>query len=540
LVATTVRLFHWPAPHEVRHEDELPYAWGSLQLLEGGIPPYKYAPAGIQTWAGWFYEGMIALKHLAFPDAHERVAPFHVRPFLAVNQTLFDAYRDSSALRQVWVVVSFACSLGAVFAGFRLGLAKAGLPGGVLLGGITAFLPLFVDLSVQARPYIVAWGLGIIALYYALASRHPKSSTISAVFMGLAIGSRVDMVMLLPVIWGEASIKRRWRQWLHSMFYYHAVLLITFLVISPWFLMTLVGCLRIIGTVRVSTVGVEVAKPSAILHEMIWQQALLLPTLLFLFAITLWIVCRPRRPLMAIYALFAGLSMLKGTAFGLQHQGAPLILVIVTGVFAIEWVRQRSPPFALVLGTVALILPLSQSLHLVMETRRHRVPEIPTQWVEKHVPAGTIVYLQPWIRNLLPTASSADEAWLEVTDKTAWKRKFESGLQRFGLHGNEIPRALSEENMLVERGNRRGLFILGSRSWIDAPRYDIRIYKLGPVFGVRDLPDAFEQTGGVVIMRTRADDPDVIALGRPTVAWLDPSGRGTRIYCSPDVASKLK
>ncbi|HUI07683.1 MAG TPA: hypothetical protein VL486_11840 [Verrucomicrobiae bacterium] len=535
-----VRFLHWPALHELRDEDELPYAWGSLQLLEGGVPPYKFAPAGPQTWVGWLYEGVISLTHLALPDAVERGAPLQVRPFLAVNHALFDAYRDSGALRQVWVVISFLCAMGAVVAGFRLGLAKAGLAGAILLGGTAALLPLFVGFSVQARPYMAGWGFGMMALYYALASRHPKSPTISAVLMGLSIGSRVDMLMLLPIVWSETYARSRGRQRLNNMFYYHSVLLITFLAVAPWFLMTLVGCLRIIGTVRISTVGEVVAGPVAVLRAITWQQGLLLHVLFFLFAIALWIVCRPRRVFLATYILLAGLSMLKGTAFGLRHQGAPLILVIVTGVYAIDWVRQRSPSLALVLGLTALVLPAWQTQRLVMASRRQYVPELATQWVEKHVPAGTIVYLQPSIRNLLPTAISADATWSEVTDNAAWRRKFESGLRRFDLRAGEIPRALSEENMLVERGDRRGLFILGSRLWIDAPRYDIRVYKLGPVFGVRDLPAAFKQTGGVIILRTEADDPDVISLGSPTVAWLDTAGRGTRIYCSADVARHLR
>ena len=540
LLALVPRLLHWPAWHELRDTDEMTYSWGSLQLLEGNLPGIHYAPAGLQTWAGCLYEAAISLKHLAFPDPVESGAPLQIRPYLAIDHAVFDAYRDGGPLRQVWVIVSFLCAIAGVIAGFRLGLDRAGMPGAIFMGGSMALLPLFVDFSVQARPYNTAWCLGVMALYYALASPRPAALMISAVLMGLAIGSRIDMALLLPVVWSEAWGRSRWRDSLRGMFRYHAVLLATFIVVAPWYLMTFVASLRAVASIRASTTGLTVTKPLAVFFQVMWEQGLLLHVGFFLAAIGVWLVRRPRRCLFAIYILLAGLSVFKGSVFGLRYQGAPLLLAILAGVYGIEAIRRWSTWAVLGLSLVALALPAMQTTRMVLAGHRDYAPDVSTKWVEAHVPPGTIIYLRPSLHNLLPTALAADNAWAEVTGGAAYERKFKSGLQRFKLQADEIPRAMSDVNLALERGDRRFLFILGGRQWAKLPRYDTRIFEWGPVFGVRDVTTAFKLTGGVVILRGPAEDPLVAALGTPAAAWLGPTGAGTRIYCSPDVAGQLR
>jgi len=540
LMAAALRLLHWPAVHELRDGDELGYSWGSLQLLEGNLPPIHYAPAGPQTWGGWACAGAISVKHLVFPDGIEAQAPRQLRPFLAVDHTLFDAYRDVGPLRQVWILMSFGCALLGVMAAFRLGLAKAGLPGAVFMGGTIALLPLFVEFSVQARPYIAGWSFGIIALYFVFASRNPQAIALSALFMGLAIGSRIDMAILLPVIWSAMWIPGQWKKSLGQFTRYHLVLLISFLITAPWYLMTLLAGLRAIGTIRGSTAGLVVTAPMIVFRKALWEQGMLLHLPLFVAAIVLWILQRPRHWLLAIYSLLVGISIFRGAAFGFRYQGAPLIIAVFAGLYAIEFVRRYSARFAVGLSVAALIFPAMQTVRMIIDSKRNYVPESATQWVEQHVPPGTIIYIRPWISNLLPTPAAADAGWAEVTDTTAYRRKFQSGLQRFSLNAQGIPRALSEVNLALERGNRRFMFILGGHHQIAAPRFDTRIFESGPVFGVRDLPAVFKQTGGVIILRSSADEPLIQALGPTTIEWINSSAAGTRIYCSSDVASKLR
>ena len=537
--AIIFRIMNWPIKHEFRDVDELGYSWGSLELLEGNLPGIHYAPAGPQTWVGWVYEGLLAMEHLALPDSAEQKAPLTIRPFLAIDHCLFDAYRDTGPLRQVWVFTSFICSMAGVIAGFRLGQAKAGVPGAVFVGGTMALLPLFVEFSVQARPYIAAWSMGMVALYYALASSRRNALAISAIFMGLAIGSRIDMAMLLPFVWIEFWRVGNQREWLGRIFRYHAVLFIAFLVIAPWYLMTFAASLRALGSIRVSTAGLPVARPITVFFQLIWQQGMILHAALFVFAVLLWLL-RERRWILALYLSLAAISMFKGAAFGLRYQGAPLLLTILAAASGIGFLQQRFEGACLALSVAALVLPAWGTMRLVAGSGRHFVPDSATQWVEQHVPAGTIVYTQPWLENLLPTAKSADAAWTEVTDTAAYQRKFEFAMKRRGLSANEIPRALSEANLALERSYRRFLFILGGRQWVEEPRYDIRLFETGPVFSVQNLPESFEQTGGVVILRSSSEDPIASTLGAPKVSWLGRWGEGTRIYCSPDVAGKLK
>jgi hypothetical protein len=608
LAAVAVRLLHWPAQHDLRDGDELPYAWGSLQLLEGNLPGLHFSPAGPQTWIGWLYESAISLKNLAVPDSVESKAPLQLRPFLAIQHSLFDSYRDAGALRQVWVLTSFIVAIGGVLAGFRLGLDKAGMAGAVLMGGTMAILPLFVDLSVQARPYSVAWSFGAIALYYALAapanaeklkteklkdfsisalsvSAFPwgrrKAFTISAIVMGLAVGSRIDMLMLLPVIWSEAWQRSREENtrkenadklkaeklkyfsisafqlsafsFLRTMLYYHAVFLATFVIVAPWFLMTFAACLREVATVRLGA-GLAVAKPAEVFFQVIWEQGMLLYVPLFLLGVAEWVMGKRRRWLLALYVLLAGFSILKSPASaGLRHHGAPLLLVALGALYGLRLAGRQTEKlrdfsisafsvsvFLPVLSLLCLVLPAVQTCRLVYKQRGNYVPDLSTEWVETHVPAGTILYVQPWMFNALPTAKAADADWAELADNSAYQRKFKAVMRRFELDADEIPRALSEVNLALERANHRGQFILGARHWAQIPRYDTRIFNLGPVFGVRDLSAAFGRTGGVVVLRGPPDDPLAKGLGEPVKEWLSPSGYGTRVYCSPDVASRLK
>jgi hypothetical protein len=507
-------------------------------LLEGNLPGIHYAPAGPQTWVGWFYESAASLRHLVFPDEKERAVPSQLRPFLAIEHALFDAYRDTGPLRQLWIAVSFISALAGIVAAFGLGFKVAGHAGGIFAGGAVAFIPLFVDFSVQARPYIVGWSFGLIALYYALASSRLRAFAISAVCMGLAMGSRIEMAMLLPVVWSGLWLHSNKREWLKRFVSYHAILLLSFIVVAPWYLATLVGSLRAIATIRGSTTGLNVAPGFVVLSQLLWDQGMFLQLLLFALGLVIWTMYPARRPWLAIYSLLAVLSLFKGAAFGLRYQGVPLILIILAGAYALAALRQKFAYIALVFSVAALVVPIVQSVRLVVDLRRDHVADFATTWIEQHVPAGTIVYVRPWISNNLPTAPAADRAWNEVADVSAYQHKFQAGMERFRLSSTEVPRALSEVNLALERANRRFLFILGGRPWVLTPRYDMRVFETGPAFGIRDIVTVFRETGGVVLLRGPAEDRIAASLGKPTVAWLNSHGDGTRIFCSPDVALK--
>jgi hypothetical protein len=186
---------------------------------------------------------------------------------------------------------------------------------------------------------------------------------------------------------------------------------------------------------------------------------------------------------------------------------------------------------------VALVLPFVMSVWDVGYRRKLDSNPHVAEWIDQHIPAGTIVYMSQGIRDPLPTAESSAALWSEVANPDAWQQKFSSGLSRFkvSLSPDDYPRALSDANMRDERAFRREWFILGGHQDLAEPRYDVRLYSGQPVFGERDVSAAFAKTGGVLILDDsfgRAKQP---APGTPAVQWVDSKGDGVRVYCSADV-----
>ncbi len=126
--------------------------------------------------------------------------------------------------------------------------------------------------------------------------------------------------------------------------------------------------------------------------------------------------------------------------------------------------------------------------------------------------------------------------WDEIISRAAADRKFEAGLARFGISGGELPRALSDQNMVVERANVRRWFILGSRAQLAGPRFDLRRYQNSATFGVQDPVPAFLKTGGLLLWRGSGP---AMGLSNPVKTWTNAAGNGTYLYCSPELRSRL-
>ena len=545
-IAIALRIWAFPARYQVLGYDELPYVQGSLELVEGIVPAYKYAPAGPQTWLGWAYAGGSVIRYLVAPTPEERSAPPQVRPFVAVNHALFDQYRDPSSLRRCIVVAGLAVSILAVAAAFGFGVRVGGVAGGVLAGGLFAVAPLMMELGEQARPFAVAWSLVAISLFLA-GGRWRRSCGLSAVCMGLAIGSRIDMLALLPVVWVEVYRTARigvgggpapTRTRAAAAVAQHAAwTLVATLLIAPWLLTNLIGNLRTIATVGFSTPPGGSVPLREVVPNVLFTEALA-PVLLLLVIGTVLGLSRRRlpRPAACLFVLLLLPTVFKDTRHGFAHHGA-----VVTGLFLLA-------PAALaglagggrvrwVTVAVALGFPLLVTCRAEVARRRGYVPDQAVEWLSTHVPTGTILYLNPTLAllNPLPTVASADALWQAEMDNAAAERKFRSGMTRFNLPHMDVPRALSEENMTVERVYRRGWYILGSRPQLPDRRYDIRLYGGSTVFEPHDPVADFARTGGVVIWRGEPLD----GLGDPVAGWVAPSGVGTFIYCSPDVRRRL-
>jgi MFS family permease len=532
LLGTCLRVWDLPHRDELRHVDENPYIFGSLSLLEGITPPYKYAPAGPQTWAGWLFEGAESAKYFLHPPPSQRRLDIRLRPFFAVNDAIWDAYADEGPLRWVWILVAYPFIIWSIYEAFVLGEYMGGLAGGALMGGLTALLPMYVEMSNQARPYMMGWAMAIIAISLAVRSTSRRGRIISAIFFGLAIGSRVEILALLPIAWSELWARRKQDRFIEPFFLFNVTTLITMLLVAPWLLTNLIGNLRIIATVRISEPVQGPVTLTRTIRDIAWHQGLLFVPLIAMAGAFLprRLENRPRW-ILNLYLFLLVVSMLKATGFGLQHQGAPLIAMLFLAAIGIGGLSQLTPQVATGIAAVLLVLPLARAAQGVIIDRRSYVPEDPVAWIEQHVPAGTIVYTPLLMHGPLPTVAASDALWAQVNDNNAWEQKFTAGMTRFHLDSSEFPRALSQENMLVELALRRGFFILGSRSDIKRPRYDIRVYQSSPVFSIQDLPTEFARTGGVILWEGARSDSSMPDMA-PTVDWPSREGdEGTYIYC---------
>ena len=360
LVACLLRAADFPGRYVVRDVDERPYVQGGLALWEGITPTYDRTPAGPQTWISWAYAAGNTAKYLVRPTAEERATPLVLRPFCAGNHALFDIYRDWSLLRWIEVGAGGIVAAAGAAAGFGLGWKRGGWGAAILIGATAAILPLFVELSGQARPYAMAWGFGFIALYYAARSdERPKFVGWSAVFMGLAIASRVDMLLLVPLAWADVWDANPVRRRKFACIVRYTLLTgAVCLLVAPWLVTDLIGNLRAIASVRIAEPANGNGSPTSSLFDFFVLQGLGVDLCLMLMAIGLVAPDRQRvRWAAGIFVCLLALSMLKGTGFGLRHQGVPIVALTTFAGVGMAAVSRRWPRAVPVVLICALALP---------------------------------------------------------------------------------------------------------------------------------------------------------------------------------------
>lgn len=530
--ALGIRGWHFPDRYEVRDGDEVGYVSDGLLLWEGITPGFKASPSGPITWTGWMWAGTLSVRYLFAPEEGDSHVPRLVRPFVAVDQALFRLYSDLSSLRLLVVVVGILVSLGGVAAGFLVGYARAGVCGGLMTGGLVCAVPLFVSFSLMARPYGMAWSFAFMAFYFAALHSGWKRSVGAAVFMALSIASRVEMVAFLPILLWEFWYRREGGKLLRQM---AGVLLMTFaltLLISPWLITGLLGNLRTIATVRFSGANVE-GHWIGIFLTAAWKEGLG-PTLAVVAAGLA--LCpseaRPRQWVLGGLVLLLLMSMSGSTHETLRHHGVALVALVCVVPLALQNLGRLWPHAVLPCVCLSLALPLIQIPAQAGRDRMFYAPDRATDWIEQHVRPGSVVYLAPSLRDPLPTPEAADRLWDQVASSGAWKLKFARGLERYQIESTDIPRALSEENMVLNRALRRRWFILGGGADAKRPRFDVRIRSSVPPFDITPdrLVGEFKKTGGVVIVRGEPF-PE---LGEPAQEWTNGGGRGTFLYCSPE------
>jgi hypothetical protein len=482
--------------------------------------------------------------------ARAHTAPTVLMPFMAIDRALFRTYEDLGGLRELMLWTSFLVSLCGVYGGYRLGARYGGTAGGLLVGGLVATLPIYAEFTGISKSCSDAWMLGILAIACAATIQGTRRFWASGILLGLAIASRIDMVLAGPLVlwmlWDNQNTEGLWRSALRLA----VVSTVSVILAAPWAVLGFVGLLRTIGMARVMGYWTTESPRLTTLKDLAWGQGLgpiLVATVIgFFFSPA---ETRFRRGFLAAFTTLMAATMFTGHYQLMRYHGGPIIALITFAAVAVSTLLQRIPTrIAGTIAAVLLVLPTAQSIRLARHWKSFSAPDAASEWIDQHIPPGTIVYLQCniTVKAILPTESAADAIWHLVADDQAWRKKLEDGSRRFSLSREELPRAMSEDNLCMDRSVSRRWFILGG-STSKRPRYDVRLVGTSATFGLREanLAEEFAKTGGVLVWRSlgwrlEGTSGPPSGLGNPTVKWLNPQGNGTSVFISPDLRAKLK
>jgi hypothetical protein len=546
LLGCICQVLWFPHPHRFDDMDEFGYLMCGPQVFEGLPPGYHYTFAGPEAWVGWVYIAAYSARYVVFPTAEEAAAPSLLRPYIAVNHAMWETYFDITILRLIYISISIILSLVAVATAFFYGRSRGGQVGALLLGGMAALTPVLVMHAPMAKSYSAAWSFSLIAAaMLGRASERPRAFWWSAILLGLAASSRVEMFAVLPLlllleVWPARTSTL---QFLRRAVQYILAMVLTVMIVAPWSWTNLLGNLRAIATIRLGPSPGTPAQFSEILRDFAWENAMALPLAVFLTAVVAALLRRQKgrsaewRWGAGIVALIACSSFLRTTGYGLRHQGPSFISLLLVLPMSVAALRQIAPRAIAIASTASLLVALLQSVIGGIAFQRAYVPDEATAWVNGHVPQGTTVYLTGTWNDPLPTPQSADAILSELMTPDAVRRKYQQGESRFNSNGGEVPRALSEQLLITERTPARRFYILGGRSEWVGPRFNVRPYRMSAVFWTQDPVPEFNKTGGVLIWRGSGPPPGMTLA--PAATWLRGTV-GTYVYVSPDVATRLK
>ncbi|HWF18880.1 MAG TPA: hypothetical protein VG754_06405 [Verrucomicrobiae bacterium] len=541
ILAAALRIWNLPALNEVRDWDEIGYTTDGLMAWEGLLPGWESVPAGPQTWESWLFVG--ARSGWEFLHSQRKAAtPGALKPLMAIDQALFKTYEDLGPLRRLLLWISIVISLAGVYGAYRLGAKYGGVAGGLLMGGLAAVLPLYLEYAGVAKSCSDAWMFSILAVSCAATMTGAKRCWWAGTMLGLAIGSRVDMAATVPLVfWGLWESHEKDSLW-KSMAGTIALAMAIALLSAPFAMQGFVGILRQIVLSGSGTYWGAEPQRLRTLKELAWDQGL---GLIFIIAVVglffLPYGTRLKRGTLAAFAALVVVSIFARHHQPVRYYGAQIIVILVFIAVGAGALFRRWPKPALAFAMLLLIFPLVQSIRAAIAMKAIHVPETSTEWVDAHVPAGTTVYVHPAFisRAVLPTEEAADAIWDIVTGNQAWRTKVLDGFHRFAIPDRQLPRALSEDNLCKDRGVCRRWFILGGGQ-SNRPRYNLQLVPMSATFGLQreTLGPEFQRTGGVVIWPTRASGLPG-GLGEPFIKWVNYNGDGILVFVSPDVREKL-
>jgi len=525
LLGAILRFGRFPLSGAPSQFDEVSYLSNGLLLLEGETPINKYAPSGPLTWLSAAYGGVKALFKLIANGADVAGFPPILRPPAALQSTLFELYGDLSGLRLAAVIAALLLTLAAIVAACRLGRALGGTAGEIMAGLMAASLPIFVEMSTETRPYGWAWAFALMALAAAAEGRRSASA---GIFLGLAIGSHVDMLRVAPLVlllqWrGMETGGPPWRALGKTL----GIAAIAFVLIAPWYPLHLADNVRQIVSVRILS--------AADRGSQAFQTYLALP---LAAALTGLLVGGWRRdwPVLGCF-VWLGLNALlavRPSVHGLQHDGALIVMMVALAPLGVAILIDnvaKLRPFLIcaVLVSVVVAPGVKQGIMTAFVHGRSLAPDSSVAWIEANVQPGTAVYVDSGqFRSLLPTPKAADRLWADVASPYAWKEKYLHDIARYGLDSIEPLPVMAADRMAADLGNRRRFYILGLPGQTDRPRYELRPVSYGGFFDLQPKAAVARlcEEGGVYLHSGSAipDLPD------PVQSWIRPDGNSTYIY----------
>ena len=178
----------------------------------------------------------------------------------------------------------------------------------------------------------MSWSFGVMAAYAVACCKGPRRIPIAAILLGLAIGSRIEMILLIPLllweIWdqpqpGKSAIK--------SCLSLVCVSLLTAYIVAPWLLTGLPGNLRAIATIQLANPLAATVTFRSGLKDLAWTNGFGPALLIFLASTPLLITGtnRVRRAVLVLIVLFIASTLLKPTGFGLHQKGSVLVVLIL-------------------------------------------------------------------------------------------------------------------------------------------------------------------------------------------------------------------